>query len=99
VVVLNASGGPGPGDAVATLSRSLVVQNARAGLLNIGARVALEATGLGCNSFDLNGEVFFEAPFTFDNLGGNGCGCPAPAGSCVARSSGLVAPDVLADVR
>jgi hypothetical protein len=88
-------GVPLPADAIVTTSRAEA--NARAGLAAFGAHVALGGSALACNAFELDGENAVDLPNAFDNLGGNGCGCPAPTGECVARSSGLAPPEAIAD--
>jgi len=79
------------------VTSSRIEDNARAGVGNFDAHVGLGTSALSCNAFDLDGEMFFGVPFSFADLGGNGCGCPEPAGACVARSSGLAPPNTLAD--
>jgi hypothetical protein len=80
--------------ASATMQSCHIEQNGRAGVANFGATARLESTALSCNAFDLEGEVFLIVPFTFENLGGNGCGCPEPSAACVAQSLGVHAPEV-----
>jgi len=80
--------------ASAIVTTSRIEQNARAGLCNFGAHVALGGSVLSCNAFELNGEMVFGLPHTFENLGGNGCGCPEPTGACAAQSSGLTLPEL-----
>jgi hypothetical protein len=84
----------GSSAAHATVTNTRTQGNARAGLGSWGGAVALGASALACNAFDLEGEPLF-GPFAFDNLGGNVCGCPEPTGACVAQSVGLAPPDVL----
>jgi len=79
--------------ASAVVRANRIEANARAGLVSFGAHVALSDTALSCNAFQLNGEAAGSLPFTFENLGGNGCGCPEPTGACVAQSSGLAPPE------
>jgi hypothetical protein len=71
---------------------SLINNNHRTGLGNFGAFVALEDTRLRCNGIDLEGESWMQKPASFSNLGGNGCGCPAATGSCVAVGVGFAPP-------
>jgi hypothetical protein len=79
--------------ASATLTHMLVEQHARAGISNFGASVSLGASDSVCNTIHLNGEIFL-TPYTFQNLGGNRCGCPeAILDACAVQTSGLVPPD------
>ncbi|RLB56456.1 MAG: hypothetical protein DRI90_18685 [Deltaproteobacteria bacterium] len=86
-----------PASAVVTDSR--VTESARAGLASFGAAVTLGGSALGCNTIDLNGEVFLGQPFVFEDLGGNGCGCPDATGPCKAISAGLAPPVPLDDTQ
>jgi hypothetical protein len=81
-----------PFAASAVVTNSRIEHNARAGLGNFGAHVALRGNALSCNAFDLDREDFGVSS-TFEDLDGNGCGCPAPTDTCVARSSGLAPPE------
>ncbi|MBW2528869.1 MAG: right-handed parallel beta-helix repeat-containing protein [Deltaproteobacteria bacterium] len=69
--------------------------NARAGLSNFGAEVALGATALLCNALDLVGEPYLEQPFSFDDRGGNACGCDDAIDTCQAATAGLTPPEPL----
>jgi hypothetical protein len=81
----------------ALVAHSRIEQSARAGVGNFGSDVAIDRTALSCNGFDIDGEAIADLQYAFDNLGGNGCGCPDATGECIARSSGLRAPEVLVD--
>ena len=67
--------------------------NTRAGVATFSAHVALGQSALACNAFDLDAESDAISPYTFEDLGENGCGCPEPAGNCVAQSVGLAPPE------
>jgi uncharacterized protein DUF1565 len=84
-------GVPYPASAIVTRMR--VAANGRAGIASFGGTVTVADVELSCNGFDLEGEVYAGIPFTFDDVGGNQCGCPDPTGVCVARSVGLAPPD------
>jgi hypothetical protein len=81
-----------PKPATALVTRSQIEESARAGLLNFSSHVTLGTSALSCNGFDLNGEIA-DFTYTYDNIGGNGCGCPEPTSECTAQTSGLVAPE------
>jgi hypothetical protein len=83
--------------ASATVTGSRVEASARAGLSNFGASVALGASVLTCNAFDLTGDNYREQPFHFENIGDNACGCPDPVATCKAQSVGLEPPEPLTD--
>ncbi len=87
------------GYATAAVTNSRITDSSRAGLANFGATVSLQNSAFACAAFALNGEAYLDQPFVFDNWGGNGCGCPATAGSCKATSVGLVPPDPLSSDR
>jgi hypothetical protein len=75
----------------ALLSGVLVERSARAGIANFASSIALGTTAIRCAAFDLEGETL-EVPFSFEDRGGNRCGCPQESGDCVAVSAGLEPP-------
>jgi len=80
-----------------TVVRSIVADNARAGLSIFGGKLSLQSNALTCNQVaDLNGEPVLGSspPVAADltDLGGNLCGCTGPLTSCRAKSSSLDAP-------
>jgi hypothetical protein len=79
------------------LTSSVIEQSARAGLSNFGSLAAMATTAITCAAFELDGEVFVERDFEFQDLGGNGCGCPLPANPCKAFSSNLSPPPAIAE--
>lgn len=72
---------------------SRIEHNARAGIASFGANVGLGASALSCNAFDLNADAYLGLASTFENLGGNACGCPTPSLDCVVQSANLAPPD------
>jgi len=74
------------------VTNSRVDRNARAGIANFGARVAIGTSSVACNVIDLVGEASAGLPFVYEDLGGTTCGCE-PLGSCAARSVGLSPPE------
>jgi Protein of unknown function (DUF1565) len=84
-----ASGQEGPTSVA--VRRSLVENSARAALSNFGAHMIVESSTLQCQQFDIAAESVPSEP-TFDNLGGNACGCPAELDACKTASSGLSPP-------
>jgi hypothetical protein len=83
------------GAATANLSTLLVEQSARAGISNFGGTISLDTSAIRCAAFELEGESLNEQPFTFDDLGGNGCGCPEADGECKVVSAGLEPPEAI----
>ena len=79
--------------ASAQVTRSRIEHSARAGVLSAGAALSLGESALECNPIQLNGEPFGGHPFTFNDLGGNACGCSGDPVECSVRSSGLSPPD------
>jgi hypothetical protein len=72
--------------------------NARLGLGNFGGHISLHGTALLCNAIDLAGESYIR-PFTFENPGGNACGCGEATAACAVMSAGLTPPGTLLDDR
>lgn len=65
------------------------IENApHSGVANYGAFVSVGDLKIQCATFDLEGEVLGTTNFSFTDLGGNKCGCPAPSGTCVAQTGG-----------
>lgn len=62
-------------EALGTVEQVAIEDNARAGLSNFGANVVVQGSRLTCNAFDLNGEGTERGNFSYDDLGGNYCGC------------------------
>jgi len=76
-----------------TVERVAVEDNARAGLSNFGGAVTLQDSRLTCNAFDLNGEGTDQDDFSYDDLGGNYCGC-AELKPCQVATSNLEVPSL-----
>jgi hypothetical protein len=75
------------------LSRLRVQGNERAGVATFGASVAIADSTLTCNGFDLNLESgLISGKGTFDNVGGNVCGCDGDLGDCKVLSANLEPP-------
>jgi hypothetical protein len=79
-----------------TLTGSRIEASARAGLSNFGSTVSFGSTVLACSAFDIEGEDDHGVPFTFDDQGGNLCGCPEANGKCKSVSAGLKPPAPIA---
>jgi uncharacterized protein DUF1565 len=79
-----------PGPTNVTLLGVTVRDNVRAGVGNFAAGVTLTSSAFSCNLVDLNGEAL-GASFTFEDLGGNACGCAAVE-ACKVLSSNLEPP-------
>jgi hypothetical protein len=72
---------------------SQVTHNDRAGIASFGAEIQLGRTVVNCNSIDLDGERNNGSEFTFEDAGGNACGCADATWACRVLSSNLQAPD------
>jgi len=79
----------------ASITTSLLSGNARAGIAAFGAGVALSNTSLDCNAIHLDGEDVDAGPFSFEDLGGNACGCAGARVECRVLSSHLTSPEPL----
>jgi hypothetical protein len=80
----------------ATLMESKIERSARAGIANLGGDVIYGDTMLSCNLIHLNGESDgFTAEhhsYSFEDRGGNACGCDAHEVPCEVVSSQLKVP-------
>jgi hypothetical protein len=76
-----------------------IVDHPRAGLSNFGGEATLANNALQCAVYELEGEPFYGFSFTFNDWGGNSCGCPSPSGSCVVESAGIVPPEPTAPIK
>jgi hypothetical protein len=85
------------GSSSLTITDSLVADSIRAGIASFGATMAVGRTHVRCAAFALSGEPHLGKDFAFDDLGANGCGCPAADQACKAVSMGLQPPDPLDD--
>ena len=72
---------------------TLIDSSARAGLANFGAFASLGATRVRCAALALSGDGYSEHDFSFEDRGGNACGCPEADGECKMVSAGLAPPD------
>jgi hypothetical protein len=76
------------------LDGSRVESSARAAIANFAGLVSVTGTTMACNLIDLDGEAMFGRDFSFDDKGGNACGCPGQA-ECKVLTSNLAAPEPL----
>jgi len=81
-----------PGPTSALLSRCRVEDSARVGVAAFGAPVSLAATVLECNAIHMNQEAHAGVAASFEDLGGNRCGCGSAPDICRALSVGLEPP-------
>jgi hypothetical protein len=81
-------------DAYATITGSVIRDNARAGVSSFGAHLALGSSQLSCNQFDLNGEQWTPRSAQLEDLGDNVCGCGDETHECRSVSTGLEPPPV-----
>lgn len=79
----------------ARIARSRVESVARAGIASFGAATAIEATTVECAPIPLDSETFLGVEPTFEDLGGNVCGCGPDAGACQVQAASLEAPEPL----
>jgi hypothetical protein len=75
------------------IEASLIEDSARAGVSNFGSSVFLSNSVVGCASFQLAGEPSAGLSGSYEDGGGNACGCPA-AGECKVISAGLSPPEI-----
>jgi hypothetical protein len=83
-----------------TMQNVEVMHNARAGVASFGSHVVITGGVITCNGIDLEGEPFFDIPFSFDGSTGWQCSDKAPAectvlGDCHVESTGIEAPSDL----
>lgn len=77
-----------------------IEDSARAGISSFGSKVTLTNVKFECNSIELDQEdgSFFgcpDHPASFDDGGGNVCGCDGATVACQPKSSNLAPPDDL----
>jgi hypothetical protein len=86
-----------------SVSTGWVVSSERAGIAAIGSLIKLKNTLVQCSAFDLENETVQANDYgpgrpltiqfgTYDNLGGDFCGCPIAVGTCVSQSAGGPSP-------
>jgi hypothetical protein len=94
VVLATAADPPDPaGPAKVSIAGSRVEASARAGLSNFGSDVAFANTALVCSAFDIEGDQQVTGEnFSFENGGGNACGCPEASGECKVVSMSIAPP-------
>jgi hypothetical protein len=78
--------------AIVSITESEILDSARAGVSSFGATVVVIESELYCNLFDLDGEKYEGAPFSFDGSRNNRCGCEAQSEDCRAVSAQLEPP-------
>ncbi len=83
------------GGATATIRRSRVERNARAGISAFSSTVTLDGDGLACNAFALDGEAIGGAPYAFEVASPCSCACGSEAAPCQVLSSMLTPPTPL----
>ena len=79
----------------ATILGSLLATSTRAGISCFGSSVHLRASRLECNTIDLDGEEYHNEHPTFEDMGGNTCGCGETPTLCQVSSSTLEPPGAL----
>ena len=94
-------GAPGAGEddlyGTLTMTTSVVVRSARAGINVQGSQLALQQSLLGCDAFDLEvgrkygsfHGAWVEHGYAVDDRGGNACGCGATRSPCHALADEL----------
>jgi hypothetical protein len=74
------------------LTRATIESVPRAGVSCFGADIVMRGTLLDCNEIDLDGEVIEDHDFTFDDAGGNHCGCGDERRDCKVLTTNLAPP-------
>jgi hypothetical protein len=64
----------------------------RAGITSFGTAIVLGSSMLECNTVQLDGEPHMGRTFTFDDAGGNVCGCNGDIAACKVSTSNLQPP-------
>lgn len=82
--------GGAPADA--RIERARVENSARSGIAAFGATVRIGRSTLVCNAVAMNGEINGDAPYSFESLGANTCGCGTEAADCKVLSSAIAPP-------
>ena len=80
------------GPAQVTVRGSRIDTVARAGVSAFGASVSLERSTINCTTFALDAESLGAAMGTFEDLGGNVCGCADAPAICQVVSAQLAPP-------
>ena len=75
----------------ATVNGCVFENTLRAGVSAFGSAVALQNSRMECNAFALSGQDF-ESPFSFDDEGGNWCGCRDDVAACAVATTALQPP-------
>jgi len=88
---------PGHFPTFVDVTRATVERSARAAMATFAAPMAVRETLFDCNPIDMNGEEDDGEPFTFEDLGGNRCGCDVEGNEwqCQVLSTGLTPPVAL----
>lgn len=79
-------------DTIVELRGCRVSQAARASLASFGAHAVVETTSFECAPVHLNGERWANHAYSFENRGGNACGCGDEQSVCKVLSSSLTPP-------
>jgi hypothetical protein len=79
-----------------TVASSLIERSARAGLTSFGASAGVADSVFQCNPIQVAGEPFGGVSPSFEDLGGNTCGCGDEREECTMLTTGLAVPDPLA---
>jgi hypothetical protein len=78
----------------AQVSSAQLSGNARAGIAAFGTPVSVLDASIQCNGFDLSADAVSGQSASFDDQGGNQCGCDGASKPCVALSANLAPPNV-----
>lgn len=78
--------------AAMTVDASRIEGCARAGLGSFGAITTMGNTVLECNAIHLAGEILSGVPASYQDMGGNVCGCAGDHMPCKVLSSNLAPP-------
>lgn len=103
-LIENSWGVPNWGDGVilmlsdATLRSNEIRNCDRCGVSLFGGEATLQDNTIACTAFPLEYETYQGVQGTFNDTGGNSCGCPNPNGVCVASTVGLEPPEPVAPI-
>ena len=80
----------GTANGMTWVTDSFIENSPHSGVANYGAFVSVGDLGIQCTLFHLQGEILAGKNFSYTDLGGLKCGCPAANGTCQAATSSAV---------
>lgn len=79
----------------AVVRRSALTGHGRAGVSSFGGGVVVQDVNLRCSTLPLDAETYQDDAASFEDLGGNQCGCDAAVEPCTVQSTNLSPPTPL----